>query len=127
MASTRNWLKTVSGALCALLLLVFTVTPAVDALICGAEDAPSASAQVGAVEAVASPDHADNANPGKAHPGKAGAEACAHGHCHHAAPVAPAVGAAFAFKTILPPTLKPEAGWLPPSNTPDAPNEPPRA
>ena len=53
MASTRNWLKTVSGALCALLLLVFTVTPAVDALICGAEDAPGASAQVGADEAVA--------------------------------------------------------------------------
>lgn len=122
MASTRNWLKTVSGALCALLLLVFTVTPAVDALVCGAEDAPSASAQVGGGEAVASPDHGD-----KAHPGKAGAEACAHGHCHHAAPVAPAVGAAFAFKTILPPTLKPEAGGLPPSNTPDAPNEPPRA
>ena len=89
MASTRNWLKTVSGALCALLLLVFTVTPAVDALVCGAEDAPGAIAQVGVGEAVASQDHAD-----KAHPGKAGAEACAHGHCHHAAPVAPAAAPA---------------------------------
>jgi hypothetical protein len=122
MASTRTWLKTVSGALCALLLLVFTVAPAVDALVCGSENAPTVSAHVAVGEAVASPDHADKA----AH-GKAGAETCAHGHCHHAAPAAPAVGATFAFKAILPPTLTPEAGGVPPSNTPDGPEEPPRA
>jgi hypothetical protein len=122
MARTAAWLKTVSGALCALLLLVFTFAPAIDALLCGSEDAPVASAQASDAQIAFSQNHTD-----KAQHGKAGGEVCAHGHCHHGASAVPSVSAVLAVNDVRPLILAPEAGGVPPSNQPDGPTEPPRA
>ncbi|WP_297511405.1 hypothetical protein [uncultured Caulobacter sp.] len=122
MASVATWLRNASGALCALLLLAFTIVPSFDSIVCGSEQAPGVSAQVGAGDAAISQDHG-----AKSQHGKAGAEACAHGHCHHGASAAPAVSAKLAANAILSLTLAPGASGVPPSNPPDGPEEPPRA
>lgn len=122
MGSVATWLKTVSGGLCALLLLAFAIAPSIDSVVCGAEDAPGVSAQVGVGPAAISQDHLD-----KTQHGKAGAEACAHGHCHHGVSAMPALSAALAVNAILLMTLSPGASGVPPSNLPDGPKEPPRA
>ena len=122
MARAATWLKMVSGALCALLLLVFTIAPAIDAVVCSSESPPTTSAQLSVGEVSVSQDHTD-----KAHPGKGGEEVCAHGHCHHGASVVAPAAAVLAFNAIRPLDLIPEASGLPPSNQPDGPAEPPRA
>jgi hypothetical protein len=121
MARTATWLKTVSGALCALLLLVFTFAPAVDALLCGSEDVPAASAQVSAGEGAVDQDHTDKTPHGNA------ADICSHGHCHHGASAVPTMSAVLAVNDRRPLILSPEAGGVPSSNVPDGPKEPPRA
>lgn len=122
MALTATWLRTVSGALCALLLLVFTIAPAVESVICASEDAPSVSVPSAFGDVPTRSDH------GEQPPfGKAGADVCAHGHCHHGASAVPVFGAVLAVKTMVPLALAPGAGGVPPSNRPEAPSEPPRA
>lgn len=122
MAWTATWLKTVSGALCALVLIAFTVVPAVDSVLCGFEDAPAASAQLAVGEVVASSDHDD-----RDQTGTVGGEACAHGHCHHAFSATPPVGPVVTAALERPLVLAPESSGLPPSNQPDGLKEPPRA
>lgn len=122
MSRTATWLKTVSGALCALLLLVFTFAPAVDALLCGSEDVPAATAQVSVGEVAVGLDHTD-----KTQHGKAAGDVCSHGHCHHSASAVPPMSAVLAVNDLRPLTLSSETGGVPPSNVPDGPKEPPRA
>lgn len=122
MASLATWLRTASGALCALLLLILTLAPAIDSLVCGPEDAASVSALVGVSAEPTGQDQVDGS-----HHRTAGAEACAHGHCHHTAVAVPEGGATLAANAGLPLILTPDANGLPPSNLPDGPKEPPRA
>ncbi|NQE64350.1 hypothetical protein E1H18_4606 [Caulobacter sp. RHG1] len=121
MAWTATWLKTISGALCGLVLVVFTLVPAVDSLLCGFEGRPAVSAQLAVGKVVATSDHDD-----RSQTGKVGGEVCAHGHCHHGLSAAPPIGAMAAVALVRPLVLAPETSGLPPSNQPDGPTEPPR-
>lgn len=62
-------------------LAVLGLGPAVDAAVCQGE-APTAAAHLDA-------DHAGAAQAEPEHGHADGADACAHGHCHHAAPYVP--------------------------------------
>ncbi|AYV46214.1 hypothetical protein C1707_08070 [Caulobacter flavus] len=124
MVGTMTWLKQVSGALCALLLLAFTVVPAADALLCAPDAASMVSIQAAADQAVvkasASSDHSQTGH-------QDGGDVCVHGHCHHPGQIIAPFISGEAIKQMVALRLAPGVGDLPPSNQPDGPKEPPRA
>jgi hypothetical protein len=79
--------RRLAGALAALLVGVLALAPALDRAVCGPGESPAIAAHAVEAPSQAEPDldHRD-----------AAADACVHGHCHHAAydlpTVAPAAG-----------------------------------
>lgn len=121
MAGTATWLKQISGALCALLLMAFAVVPAADAILCAPDAASAAGVPAVAGQAAASSD--DHAQDGH----RDGGEVCAHGHCHHPGQAVAPLAGGRALKPVASLRLAPAIGVAPPSNLPDGPEEPPRA
>ncbi|HKR88789.1 MAG TPA: hypothetical protein VJS38_11505 [Phenylobacterium sp.] len=81
MLRLATLVRRLGGLVAAVVLAVLALGPAVDAALCGGEDIASAggrpTVESAAVSAVSHLDPARHAER---------ADACSHGHCHHAAP-----------------------------------------
>jgi len=106
----------------ALLLVLFALTPALDAVACaGDEKAPSVAAAHGSLPSTAVVEVHDHGGAADLH------GLCAHGHCHHAAAGWPLREPVLAPARFAAAAERPALTRLPPSLAPTGLERPPRA